>query len=302
MIKKYFSAVLIFLSALLPASGQAGQPESLTLKNVTVEQLRQIYKKYGYEHHIAVKNAQIPPIYLEHFPSDYNRLQDADERNKLFIRILTPLALRVNAEIMAERTDMLKLREKYQKQKTLSAKELEQLENLAKKYDVFTRLKGSERTELLLNQLAIKINQVYPSFLISVAAVETAWGTSRIVREANSLYKELVWHTPEGLEPQGETEDHTYRIRIFPNLYESMKSFALKFNSNVSYEHARFLRNLRYRSGITPSGKSIVHSMLFQSPLQNYIGILDYTITFYQLMLLDQAPLAPSLPPPEKAP
>lgn len=44
MIKKYFSAVLIFLSALLPASGQAGQPESLTLKNVTVEQLRQIYK------------------------------------------------------------------------------------------------------------------------------------------------------------------------------------------------------------------------------------------------------------------
>lgn len=132
MIKKYFSAVLIFLSALLPASGQAGQPESLTLKNVTVEQLRQIYKKYGYEHHIAVKNAQIPPIYLEHFPSDYNRLQDADERNKLFIRILTPLALRVNAEIMAERADMLKLREKYQKQKTLSAKELEQLENLAK--------------------------------------------------------------------------------------------------------------------------------------------------------------------------
>ena len=75
-----------------------------------------------------------------------------------------------------------------------------------------------------------------------------------------------------------------------------MKSFALKFNSNISYEHARYLRNLRHESGIQPSGRGTVHAMVFQSPLENYLGILDYTITFYKLMLLDQAPLNPNPP------
>ena len=286
---------LVIINCLLSFKTQAQPLPSLTLKDVTVKELQAIYDKYGYSHYLIVKNAEIPPIFLEHFPKDFDKLPASDERNELFIRILTPLALKINQEIMSEREHMLKLEKSYLSKQSLTTKEEQELEALAKKYDVFTRLKGKDRIELYFNQLKIKINQVYPSFLISISAVETDWGSSRIVQEANSLYKELVWHTPEGLTPQGEDEDHTYKIRIFPNLYESMKSYALKFNSNISYEHARFLRDLRYRSEIVPSGKGVVHAMLFQSPLKNYIGILDYTITFYKLMLLDQAPLAPVL-------
>lgn len=297
MKKNHLLVFLVTICCLFCVRTQAQPLTSLTLKDVTVKELQAIYNKYGYSHYLIVKNAEIPPIFLEHFPTDFDKLPASDERNELFIRIVTPLALKLNQEIMAEREQMLELEKRYLAQKNLTKEEEQALEALAKKYDVFTRLKGEERIKLYFNQLKIKINQVYPSFLISIAAVETDWGSSRIVKEANSLYKELVWHTPEGLTPQGENEDHTYKIRIFPNLYESMKSYALKFNSNISYEHARFLRDLRYRSEMVPSGKGVVHAMLFQSPLKNYIGILDYTITFYQLMLLDQATLAAKLVP-----
>ena len=297
MKKNHLLVFLVTICCLFCVRTQAQPLTSLTLKDVTVKELQAIYNKYGYSHYLIVKNAEIPPIFLEHFPTDFDKLPASDERNELFIRIVTPLALKLNQEIMAEREQMLELEKRYLAQKNLTKEEEQALETLAKKYDVFTRLKGEERIKLYFNQLKIKINQVYPSFLISFAAVETDWGSSRIVKEANSLYKELVWHTPEGLTPQGENEDHTYKIRIFPNLYESMKSYALKFNSNISYEHARFLRDLRYRSEMVPSGKGVVHAMLFQSPLKNYIGILDYTITFYQLMLLDQANLATKLVP-----
>lgn len=297
MKKNHLLVFLATICCLFCVRTQAQPLTSLTLKDVTVKELQAIYNKYGYSHYLIVKNAEIPPIFLEHFPTDFDKLPASDERNELFIRIVTPLALKLNQEIMAEREQMLELEKRYLAQKNLTKEEEQALEALAKKYDVFTRLKGEERIKLYFNQLKIKINQVYPSFLISIAAVETDWGSSRIVKEANSLYKELVWHTPEGLTPQGENEDHTYKIRIFPNLYESMKSYALKFNSNISYEHARFLRDLRYRSEMVPSGKGVVHAMLFQSPLKNYIGILDYTITFYQLMLLDQATLAAKLVP-----
>ena len=294
--KRHYLLVLLFvINCLFTLKTQAQPLTSLTLKDITVKELQAIYNKYGYSHYLIVKNAEIPPIFLEQFPKDFDKLPASDERNELFIRIVTPLALKLNQEIMVEREQMLEFEKKYLAKQSLTKEEEQALEALAKKYDVFTRLKGEERIKLYFNQLKIKINQIYPSFLISIAAVETDWGSSRIVKEANSLYKELVWHTPEGLPPQGENDDHTYKIRIFPNLYESMKSYALKFNSNISYEHARFLRNLRYRSEMVPSGKGVVHAMLFQSPLKNYIGLLDYTITFYQLMLLDQATLAPEL-------
>ncbi len=297
MMKK-FSFISIFLSILVffSSATNADYGNGLVIKHTTTSELEKTYQKYGYEHYIAVQDYHIPQIYLEHFPSDFSSISDFKKRNELFIRILTPLALKINQEIMQERSEMLELQKSFSQTGSLSISETDYLEKLAKKYDVFTRLKGKERIELQFNQLKLKINQVYPSFLIGISAIETDWGTSRIVYEGNALYKELVWHSTEGLEPEGETEDHTYKIRTFPNLYESMKSFALKFNSNVSYEHARFLRNLRYEAGINPSGRSTVHSMLFQSPLENYIGILDYTITFYKLMLLDQAPLNPNPP------
>ena len=300
MKKILFLNSFFFIIALINFNAFANYGNGLVIKKTTTQELENTYKKYGYEHYIAVADYHIPQIYLEHFPTDFNTITDFKRRNELFIRILTPLALKINQEIMQERTQMLKLQKLYQTKQTLSAKEIEYLEALAKKYDVFTRLKGNDRTALQFKQLNLKINQVYPSFLIAVSAIETDWGTSRIVQEGNSLYKELVWHSTEGLEPEGETEDHTYKIRIFPNLYESMKSYALKFNSNVSYEHARYLRDLRHQAGITPSGRGTVRSMLFQTPLQNYLGILDYTITFYKLMLLDQAPLNPNPPQPIK--
>ena len=76
-----------------------------------------------------------------------------------------------------------------------------------------------------------------PSILITGAALETNWGTSRIVKEGNSLYKTLIWHTNEGLKPIGEKEDDSYRIKTYPNIYTSMQEFALKINSSISFEN-----------------------------------------------------------------
>ena len=79
--------------------------------------LEKIYQKYGYEHYIAVRDYHIPQIYLENFPSDFNQITDFKRRNELFIRILTPLALKINQEIMQERSELLRLQQKYHNHK-----------------------------------------------------------------------------------------------------------------------------------------------------------------------------------------
>ena len=293
-----FICIIFAVCLLLPPAAFAGE-DGLYLKDVTVRRLQNLYDKYGYQSYLFVKKGRVPPIFLQKFPRDFDKIKDNDVRNRMFIKILTPLALKVNSAILKERQELLQINQDLKKNRELSDSQTKRLEELAVKYDAFTRLKGYRRHQLQIQMLRTRIAPVPVSFLIAVSAMETNWGSSRIVKEGNSLYKELSWYTDEGLKPQGETEDDSYRIRTFPSLYDSMASYALHFNSSVDFDHTRYLRSLKLADGADLSGQELAHSMLFQSPLKNYVGILKYTITFYRLMYLDITKLADKILPAE---
>lgn len=302
MIRFRLSIAVFFILLLLPLSVFAAADKGLYLKNITVSELENIYQKYGYNSFLYVKDGIIPPIFLEKFPSDFSQIKDNNRRNHMFIKILTPLALKINEEIATEREEILQFGKDLKKNLELTPKQEKRLEELALKYDAFTRLKGYRRHQLQIQKLRARIAPVPPSFLIAVSAIETNWGSSRIIKEGNALYKELSWYTDKGLVPQDEKEDNSYRIRTFPDLISSMRSYALKLNSNVSFDHMRFMRTQQIAHDKPLSGRDISHTMLFQTPLQNYIGILNYTITFYRLMYLDVTTLGKKLtiPTPDK--
>ena len=286
----------LFICCFCQISSSLAAKTDMWITDTTVAKLEQTFQKYGYDNYLFIKGGIVPRIFLKKFPKDYTQIKDNNQRNRLFIRILTPLALLVNEEITKERNEVLALNKEFKKNQELTPAQEKRLEELALKYDAFTRLKGYRRHQLQIQMLRAKVAPLPVSFLIAVSAIETNWGDSRIVKEGNSLYKELSWYTNEGLKPQGETEDDSYRIRVFPDILSSMRSYALRFNSDVNFEHARYLRMLKIASGGDFSGQEMAHSMLYQTPLQNYIGLLKYTITFYRLMYLDVTKLDNSYP------
>ena len=266
----------------------------LYLKPVTTSELKKLYDFYGYhgeKDYLMLPSYKYPALFLSHFPKDFNKITDEKERNALFIKILAPLALKLNQEIKQERSQLLNLNNKFEQNETLSKKEILTLEELAKKYDVFTRLKEDERTRFLLRELLLKIDFIPPSLLITAAAIETNWGTSRIVKEGNSLYKMLVWHTDKGLKPIGEKEDNTYRIKTYPDIYSSMKDFALSLNSELKYADMRDIRKeFFYRDNI-PFGNILAPYLIWKSPLKNYAGMFQYTLAYYELNIIDKSSL-----------
>ena len=155
---------------------------------------------------------------------------------------MAPLALKINEEILNERNTLLRLERHFKQTGTLSESEQKKLETFALKYDYFTRTKGAERITNQIKNLKQRIDSVPPSILIAAAAMESNWGTSRVAIEANSLYKEKVWYTDEGLEPL-ENKDDGYRFKIFPSLLEGMRNFARTFNSNINYRSAWMARD-----------------------------------------------------------
>lgn len=263
---------------------------NIYVENATVEELEALYKKHKYQRFHFLKEDYFPAIFVKTFPKDFQQIESQKYRNELFIRILTPLALKINEEIDNERSALLRLERNYKANASLNTEEIEKLEELAKKYDYFTRRKNNTRIEDLINNLKIRIDVVPPSILIAAAAIESNWGFSRIANVANSLYKEKLWYTTEGLEPL-ENKDDGYRFKIFDSLIDSMRSFALTFNSNINYATVWEARSgLRARRGIV-FGESIAYTMAISSTLPNFAGILDYTTAFYDLYSLDKGKL-----------
>lgn len=277
---------LIFSSPLLAAEILVSAPHTAEL-----EKIYDYYKYNGERGYLMLDNYRYPPLYLQKFPADFAKITDEQRRVSLFIKILAPLAFRLNQSILKERDEITGMMADFSVRKELPEEQNQRLEELAVKYDIFTRLKGWQRTSYLLKELLLRVDTLPPSFLIAAAAIETNWGTSRVVREGNSLYKQLSWYTEEGLKPEGETADDTYRIKTYPDIYSSMQDFALRLNSGVSYAHMReFRRELRLRDSVR-RGTTFAYSLLWNSYLSNYAGLLEYTIAFYELNVIDKSAL-----------
>lgn len=297
MLKSAALTLLLFcisVGGTIPALAQNGGKEAAEnfYSAPDTAALEQKFSSLGYTHRLPLKTYQIPPVFLQKFPSDWAAQSDEKQRNDLFIRALAPLALKLNQELTTQRAEVLQLSQNFAKAGKLSKQDNKKLEALAKKYDIFTRLKGKLRQEYLLDELSLKLDNIPPSLLIAAAAIATDWGTSRAALRGNALYKEYAWHSKEGLIPDNRALGEDYRIKTYPNLYVSMQDFAHKVNSNINFAGFRSQRQALRRNKSSLDGRSMAHNFIFDTHLQNYAGLLDYTITFYELQILDKSTLA----------
>ena len=287
-------AILILFLAAFPSFAKA---KELWLKNIPVKQLQNLYQQADYigeRGYLMLPSNQYPKIFLKNFPENYTSITDEKERNALFIKIMAPLALKLNEELSAERQIITEIQSRFTKNNKLSQKDIDTIEKKSKKYDIFTRLKGVSRHRLLLKELSDRIDRIPPSIIITAAAIETNWGASRIVKEGNSLYKMLQWHTDKGLKPIGENTDNSYRIKTYPDIYASIKDYALKINSHPSFAMLRSIRSELRALNNLQSGSLLAPYVYGSSNLDNYAGLFDYTLAYYELSNIDNATLIDS--------
>lgn len=289
---------LAFIILFTPVNSQA---QGLWLKDIPVEKLEALFKEINYagypRDHLMLKNRKYPRIFLKNFPIGYEKITDEARRNNLFLKIMIPMALMLNEDIMTERKKLLALQENIDDGNSFSQQDIDYLEKTAKEYDLYTTFKGDVRYNYLLAELQNRVDRIPPSIMITAAAIETNWGASRIVKEGNSLYKILEWHTTEGLKPIGETEDNTYRIKVYPDIYSSIKDYAMKVNSAVSFDKLRNFRKEFRKMNSNLVGHLLAPYTYGSSNLHNYPGIFDYTLAYYELLDVDKSTLSDKIVP-----
>lgn len=187
-------------------------------------------------------------------------------RKRQFIRILLPIIVEENQRIRRERIKAL-----------IKATPLHY-----KRYGV----KSGRRATLLR-----RIDTIPASLALAQAAIESGWGTSRFVREANNLYGQRTYNkSSRGAAPKDATG---FKLVKFATITHSVRSYMRNLNTHSAYREFRIARKKARDKGEAPSGIELAKHLQAYSELREvYIRTIRSVVRKNNLAKYDHARLA----------
>jgi len=214
------------------------------------------------------------------FPSSYYKMSGNAQKRE-FINILKPLIDIGNKKTMQERAFV----ENFFNQvinssfRSINPKDFKILLKISKKY----RVKNIYDRDLYLRRIDI----VPVSLALVQGAIESGWGKSRFVREANNIFGHWTWGEI-GLIPAGREEGKTHKIRIFNTLQDSVNAYILNLNRHYAYKGFRDARWKKREEGELITGYEAADTMINYSELrQKYVDMLHKMMKDYRLLYYD---------------
>ncbi|MBL0942461.1 MAG: glucosaminidase domain-containing protein [Alphaproteobacteria bacterium] len=234
-----------------------------------LDHLRQVMASHDYNCDLLSGNTNaVPRLYCQNFPQDLKNLKDLETKKELFLKVLLPMVLAVNEDILKDRAQLIKLRDKVDQGWMLNAEEREWLEDLATLYKVKT---------IDIAELLRRVDTIPPSMALAQAAVETGWGHSYAALKKNSLFGMM------------KTLD---KVKFYHTLHESTASYIRNLNTNNAYQKMRETREQIRRQGKKPDGHSLIGDLVRYSVQRKlYISKIRSAIKKNNLAHLDLAKL-----------
>ena len=264
--------------------------EGVFIPPVKTEQLQRVFQAYDYDmvHHLK-ENKPVPRLFVRSVPEDFNREKYDEVRPALFYEMMLPVILKANETLAAERERLMRLKREFDDTGDLSAQSVEELREWIKRYDV----KPSDDLDTLFNALIPRVDGVTPTLLLTMAAQDSGFGTSRYAREYNAVFHQRDWNGNGAVPDEVQKEGPQYRIKVFNSLYDAVISQIHYLNTNGYFENYRIARAKYRRSNNPMRGYSIAH-LLINFPYKSfkYPDIIKHLILQYELTPLDFQALA----------
>ncbi len=192
-------------------------------------------------------------------PKEYYEIEDNKKQKKYFFEYFYKLIEKENLDILKERDFISSYLDNDILSIDYNSKEFKKLLKIKEKYKV--KKLFSKKGYLK------KVDIIPPSLALAQAAVESGWGKSRFIKEANNIFGHWTYNPKIGLLPENRDEDAKHFIRIFKNLSNSVKKYMLNLNSNKAYKQ---FQETRYKQRIKSKE---LNGMKLSQTLINYSGI-----------------------------
>lgn len=226
----------------------------------------------------------VPRILVDKVPSDLSKLQSPSERKRLFIKLMLPLVLKANEQIMDERRRLIALRDKsYGYFGGLTARDRAWLGSMSVRYG----LNNPDVAALLR-----RVDVIPPSLALAQAAEESGWGTSRFVREGNALFGQHSFVRGSGLVPLERDDGEIHEIKSFDRLLDSVAAYMSNLNSHWAYDAFRQARETQRQTQDYLDGHALAGTLSHYSERREaYVRTIRSIIENNGLSALDRAQL-----------
>ncbi|MCW8914263.1 MAG: glucosaminidase domain-containing protein [Magnetovibrio sp.] len=227
----------------------------------------------------------VPRVTWVSLPKNLSAVRETSKRKEIFFKTVLPLVLQVNEQIVEDRGRLWNLHASQLSGAHLDAIDRLWLAVLAEQY-------GTKRGDIVA--LLDRHDVVPPSLALAQAATESAWGTSRFVREGNAMFGEWTFKSDhQGIVPAGRETGKTHRVRAFDTLLDSVRSYITNLNKHRAYKEFR-----KQRTAMRAKGQ-VVDGMILAGALHRYsergaayVSELRSIISGNDLDLLDSAQLS----------
>lgn len=216
------------------------------------------------------------------FPYSYYKIKNRQKQRIEFVNILNPLIEKANKKTIIERNFIKGFFQRALNSdfRLIPPKDLKMLLKLSKKYKI--------KYLFSKKQYLYKIDAVPVSLALTQGALESAWGKSRFVREANNIFGHWTWGD-YGLVPLNREEGKTHKIRIFRTLQSSVDAYILNLNTHSAYSDFRKIRFKRREEGYNLSGLDAATTMINYSQIGiKYVRILQKMMRDYNFLYYDK--------------
>ena len=218
--------------------------------------------------------------YAKGMPKEYLKIEDSSKSKKYFFEYIYKLVKKENLNILEERAFVKKMLSSNLLAINFDSQDFLRLLEIKKKYKV--------KKLYNLNKYFIKIDVVPPAMALAQAAVESGWGKSRFIQEANNIFGHWTYNPRIGMLPEQREADAKHFIRIFKTLQASIDAYMLNLNRNRAYKSFQKKRFSLRSKNKNPSGLALSQTMTNYSGIgEEYLAILKNVIKKNKLKKYD---------------
>jgi len=215
------------------------------------------------------------------FPKEYYEITDVSEAKNYFFNHMYEMVLIGNKSIMKERTFVKQFLNSNILNIDFDSPSFYKLLQIKQKYKI--------KNLYSLQQYLKKIDIIPPSMALAQAAIESAWGRSRFIKEANNIFGHWTYNSKIGLIPKQRDIGASHFIRIFQSLQDSTTAYLLNLNRNLAYKSFQEKRFEQRLNNQNPDGLILSQTMLNYSGIaQEYLKILKDIILLNNLQEYDK--------------
>ena len=232
---------------------------------------------------IRRQTMSVPRIMVSRMPADMHLIDNAAARKEIFLKVMLPLILKVNEEILAERRRLEYLDQVIASGARLSLHDVAWLDYMASLYGVES---GN------LGELLRRVDVVPVALALAQSAIESGWGTSRFARNGNAVFGQKSWSSHAGLVPLNRDPDKTHVVKSFRDLKAAVLAYAGNLNRHSAYAAFRDLRARLRASGEPLDSHALATTLDRYAEEPDYISHVHTVIDQNRLTEFDTASLA----------